>query len=422
MAVPRVTPVATASSSVHAASTTPAIVAKEGEMSLASAALPSIGGKLVSSWPQAVMISGIIAAVVGVATAVFTSSVFAGIGFGLLGVISIVGVFVAQNAFEGAELQNSIAQLNRQNSFLDEQTGRVEHTAKQILAENARLKSAQEALEKRGEELLKENQRVVQANKDLEKSLQDIRVANRAMADHRAALERKIIEMQQVVARAQQLLQSFLRTNVEFASRIGAFTAVVRDLGSTEEEIRATVTNFERVVADEMPQLTAQIDLARALSDHIQSHMTSQNDSLRRLSADYANQVTRLTASVTTLTASNATLERLAAEFAAREASIASATATIDAARDGLTALIPSAEARIQGMSTERERLEREIAALISTKDAIIAEMSRARTELQAFVTSKTVELRLLQERIGSARASTAESTTSVPTAALVPA
>jgi len=386
MSVSKVSTAATPPSPVKVASTLPATSAKESEMSIAGAVLPSIAGKLVSTWPQSVMISGIVAAVVGVAAAIFTSSLFAGIGFALLGVISIVGVYLAQNAFEGAELQNSIAQLGRQNTFLDQQTAKVELTAKQIIEENTKLKSAQVILAQKTEELQKENQRVVQANKDLEKALQDLGAANRIMREGSATLERRIADMQQVVVQAKQSLQTFLRRNVEFASRVGAFTSASEGLGQTEAQMQATLAGFERITTAEIPVLTAQIEFARALSDHIHAHMTEQNEALHRISEEFAAQVARLDASVARLTASNESHQRIAEGFAGREVSIGLVTTTMESIRGGLTDLVPPVNAHIQAMSTEREHLAAEIESLTRVKDAMIAEMARLRVELEGLI------------------------------------
>lgn len=405
MSVSNVSGAATLPSTVKGTSTLPASSAKEAEMSIAAAVLPSIAGKIVSTWPQSVMIAGIVAAVVGVAAAVLTSSLFAGIGFALLGVISIVGVFVAQDAFEGAELQNSIALLGRQNTFLDQQTAKVELTSKQIIAENAKLKSAQVTLGQKADELQKENQRIIQANKDLEKALQDLAAANRSIREGSASLERRIADMKQVVVQANQILQTFLRRNLEFASSVGAFASASAGLGRTEAEIQGTLAEFERVTTEEIPQIRAQIELAQALSDRINTHMTEQNESLRRISEGYAAQITRLDATVAGLTASIQSYERLAADFIAREDSIRQATTAMESARGGLTALAPTVEAQIQAIAAQRERLAAEVIALTGVKDALIAELARLRGEFDALVSSKRAELATLQEQLRLARA-----------------
>lgn len=395
MTVAKVTTITTASPAV----------AKEEESSIAGNVFPSIGGRMVSSWSQSIMIAGIVVAVIGVAAAVFTSSVFAAVGFALLGVISALGVYVAQNAFEGEQLQNSIAQLNRQNSFLDEQTGKIEGTSRLIIAENARLKSAQEMLEGKARELQRENQRMVQANKDLEKAFQDMGAANRAMTENRAALDRKIVEMQQFVSNAKQVLQGFLRINVEFASRVGAFASVVSGLGRTEAQVRATVSEFEHVSTTELPQLTQQLQLARDLSNHIHTHITAQNESLHKLSEDYRAQVTRLEASVAPITTYNASLERQDVAFAAREASIGVATANMETEKRALTELAAELELQRQGIATERERITDEVASLTSIRTQRVEELSRINAELGRLIASKIAELASLQAQIRAARA-----------------
>lgn len=372
----------------------PPAIAKQEGAAIATAAVGTLVGRSVTSWAQTCMIIGVVAAVVGVATALFTSSIFAAVGFGLLGVVSAIGVFATQNAFDSEQLQNSIARLSQEHAFLDEQTKKMEAAALLAEQQSKYFKEAEARLNVKVRELEAENLRIQRANKDLEKALADMKAANQQLAENKEALGRRIAGLEQAVQSAKQVLKDFLTTNVEFAARIGVFSTSVAGLVRAEEQMRKTIETLNTAAHTEIPNLEKFIELGNALGEYLVSHVRSQTESHHKLLEEYRAEIARLESASITLRTHIADNEEMAKRFADREVSLIAAGQAIAKENERLAALSATIENQKAEMAAEREGLAAEVTALTATKTDLLDQLVKLREAIE----TKIAKLEALKE------------------------
>lgn len=374
----------TAKVSAAPAEKMPSPAVKQEGAAIAAAAIGTFGGRSVTSWAQTGMIIGVIASVAGVALAIFTSSIFAAVGFGLLGVVSAIGIFTTQNAFDEEQLQNSITRLNQEHAFLDEQTKKMEAAGALAEQESKRFKDSEARLAARVNELEAENFRIQQANKDLEKALTDMKAVHRQLADNKEALEKRIATLEQGVQVAKGVLRDFLTTNVEFAARVGVFSSSVGGLVMAEAQIRRTIETLHTAVHTEVPNLEKFVELGNALGLYLISHVEAQREAHHKLIDEYRTEIARVERASAVLRAHAIDSEEMAKRLAEREASIQLAGQSVAKENEKLTALSAAIEKQRGELAAERERISGEIAALSATKTELVAQLEKVRETVEA--------------------------------------
>ena len=355
------------------------IAGKEG-LAVASAVVPSLAGHSVTSYAQSFMIAGIIISVIGVATAIFTTSILVGVGFGLAGIVSIVGVFVAQSAFEGEQLQNSIAQLSRQNVFLEDQRIRLDSACRLLQGENDRLKEAQGSLDIKHKELERENIRIGQISSDLRASLEGLAGANALLSESRSVVVSQVVRLQGYVTEAKTTLQTFLETHREFSTTVSSFTGAIANLDKTEDLILRAITDLENEVVAAIPTLKSHVALATEISGYIGSRIETQRQQQSLAIDAYRNQITALTTHIESLERYVRDLERINAGFASQIQGSEVIESLQGEYRNAIAPLIRTLEDSSSRFETERgllraeaETLQTTFTTLVAEKDALLA-------------------------------------------------
>jgi chromosome segregation ATPase len=343
--------------------------ARQESIAVAATVIPSLAGKSVTGWTHSFMMLGVAVAVVGVAASIFTGTMMATVGFGALGVVSLVGVFVAQSAMEGEMLQNSISQLNEQNAFLDDQTKKMDGAFKTIKKENEKLKATHGILEAKVQMLERENTRLIKASKDLDVALHSLSESNKSLEIKKVTLEKKVGDFEQYLRESLGVLDHFVGTNIEFASRVRLFCGAIKGLEDLEGNIRSMVGSLEDCVGENFPDLKERLLLAKMISQNLKMVLSEDKESQRALIDDYSAQM--------------AIAERTSKEFVSYGESF---DQSIKGISDRQTQMIDV----VQNLERERSELE-EMARLLEMKRQQFIE------EKQAF--SHEVEaLKALQE------------------------
>jgi chromosome segregation ATPase len=343
--------------------------ARQESAAVAAAVIPSLAGRSVTGWTHSFMMLGVAVAIVGVAASIFTGTMMATVGFGALGVVSLVGVFVAQSAMEGEMLQNSISQLNEQNAFLDDQTKKMDGAFKTIKKENEKLKATHGVLEAKIVMLEKENTRLMKASKDLDVALHSLSESNRSLEVKKVTLEKKVGDFEQYLRESLAVLDHFVGTNIEFASRVRLFCGAIKGLEDVEGSVRTMVGSLEDCVGGNFSDLRERLSLVKMISQDLKIVIDQDKVLQRALIDDYSAQM--------------AIAERTSKEFASYGQSFDQSIGKIS---DRQTDMLVVAQ------NLERQRVELEqMARVLEAKRLQFVE------EKQAF--SREVEaLRVLQE------------------------
>ncbi|MCX6990868.1 MAG: hypothetical protein NTX49_07400 [Chlamydiae bacterium] len=354
-------------------SVAPAIVSHEGA-AIASAVVPSLAGRSITSYAQSFMIAGIIISVMGVAAAIFTSALLTGVGFGLAGIVSVIGVFVAQSAFEGEQLQNSIAQLNLQNAFLDGQRLRLDSSVTLLKGENDRLQQAQGGLDLKYKELEGENARIQQLSSALGLSLQGMTTANHVLSESKSVLIAKVAQLQGYVAEGKATLQTFVDTHREFSTKVGVFAEAIARLDNTEGVIRSAIVDLEMQGAASLPGLREHVTLATEISGYIRSRMQEEKEEQSLAIEGCRQEIASLRTHIGSLQGCVRDLERINAAFTSGlQVSEAIAGLQLEH-RDALTALIRALEESSARFERERRQLRTQAEDLQTTFRQLVVE------------------------------------------------
>ena len=374
-------------SNVSLASAAPAMISHEGA-AIAAAVVPSLAGRSITSYAQSFMIAGIIISVIGVALAIFTSVLLTGVGFGFAGIVSVIGVFIAQSAFEGEQLQNSIAQLKGQNAFLEDQRVKLDAAIILLKGENDHLKFFQRSLDLKCKELEEENARIHQLSTDLRLSLQGMTAVNHVLSESKSVLIAKVAELRGYVAEAKSTLQGFVATHTEFSSRVLVFAGAIAKLDATEEVIRSAITDLETRATASLPVLRDHVTLAREISDYIQTRLQEQTQQQSGSIEAFRKEVATLGSHIKGLQDYITELERINAGFALQMEGSQSIASLQGEHREALTSLIRTLDESSARFERERglfraeaERLQTTFRSFVEERDALILAMQEPLTQ-----------------------------------------
>lgn len=334
------------------------------------------------NWSQMVMLAGVALSVAGVAFAFFSSNTLAMYGFGALGIVSIIGVFVAQSALEAEQLETSISELNDQNAFLQAQAHRVHVTIRSVKNERDHLLAVKTVLEQNVKRVEGENVRLTEILKRLEESLKALATSNRGLNEQNVQLEKRISELKQTVASLEHFLEQFFQLKEQFSRKFTMFAQSTASLGVSEQHIAHLIETLEGIRQQGVASMQEHVALAKSLIDHLKGHLDGEKEGQRQAIIELRDHVGHIETSCSSVASARLSLEQTHAHLRDDYSSMSSVLESIELEKRRVEELSVALEASSQSIALERRAFCGEVEALKETKDDLERVFS---TTLRAF-------------------------------------
>ena len=211
-------------------------------------------------WHQGSMLAAIVVAVVGVAIAFFSQSIFAGVGFALLGVTGGLGLWISQDALDAAQLKATLSKVADDNKQLE-----AAHKAEQVLTkryrdETVRLEGLTRDFGRQVTDLRGVNESLTLSKGALEEASRALGVRNQELETQNGVLQQRVVDLTRLLEGLKQQVQQFLQETVRFGEIEGAFQGTVTALHQDTLQIEGVERAFH-------------VDLTK-LTDHLASAKT----------------------------------------------------------------------------------------------------------------------------------------------------
>jgi chromosome segregation ATPase len=259
-----------------------------------SYAIPFLASSKYSGCSQTVMMIATVAAVIGVAMSIFSQNIPAIIAFSSMGLISIMGVFIAESALEGEKLEGALNELKKQNFLLKEHTGRMTAAVKSINSENTRLQLSHDQLKGEAEGLEEDKSSLKRSIKSLESSLQRLSDSNKVLKENEEILEKRLSDLSKHVAGLSEVHTMLLETNLQFTQQVGLFHDIVVNLESSKDTVNQLIGQLSNCDGMDPYALKEMLALTKALVENILAALLEDREKQSELLDQYNQKFSSL--------------------------------------------------------------------------------------------------------------------------------
>lgn len=387
--------------------TAPAAFAAERNISSAMGnAAPLLSARRISGCSQTTMMISVVVAVVGVAMSIFSQNMPAAIGFGCQCIISIIGVFVAESAFEGERMLGAISELNQQNSVLQQQTEKMSRALSLMQGENIRLEGNNTTLGERAKDLEEENISLIDLTKNLQKSFKALSECNKSLKNQEEFLRKKVDDLQQYVNLLKDAHSLFMETNTQFTGSVSVFHRVVSTLSETEGRFKELIGAFEASNMIEDPASKERLALAKVLLDSFQIHIQNDRGMQEQILERYKQQFSLFEERLVEVNRLNDFLMSSIEILVHIQHEMESSCKILDEQRSELFALIRSVALEKETIAREREMTSEAQSAFIALQQSILSSISSPLRQMEEMIRQKDIEIVLLRNRLEEEQAS----------------
>lgn len=322
-----------------------------------------------NKWPQSLMLGGVVASVIGISIVFFTSSIFTGIGFTLLGVFSVIGLFIRTAAEDvkdtAIRLQRVAEKEKTAASSLDATAIGLKLTLDQINKRNAELRVTVGTLQNS----------VNQQNS----SIQALEATSRELKADKLRLEGQLSQLREVLDTFRGGLSAFNQQNLQLKTALGILDRDLPALPNIELALGEAAGRLDEVLKRNLGELNRSILISRRDSTAVLERLQQQVSSLSSDATTLREQVTRLHATEQGLASTTSQLQRVMAsrnETARKLELVRSEHATLE---DSIKGTLLALKETREGL---RESISRSAVVMTNEGD----ELSRTIAEFGAFI------------------------------------
>lgn len=211
---------------------------------------------------RTVVTVSVVVAVAGLAAAIFTSQLFAAVGFALFGASSLLlGVWGVSHDARLDKLKKALAQDALK---FEEGNRKIAALTLQLAQQQAAFAQERIALQGQVDRFQQQNGLLANAQRNLEGDLERLRQDNRQLLQTKAALEAALNQLKLAQEGIRAQVQEFLHLNLQMGRHVGAFQQGGAQLAQTEQQLQGAVGALDARFDENMGQLSQHIQLGKA--------------------------------------------------------------------------------------------------------------------------------------------------------------
>ena len=227
----------------------------------AVAALPRPGCCSCELHKTVVAVS-VVVAVAGLAAAIFTSQLFAAVGFALFGASSLLlGVWGASH---DARLDKLKKALGQDAARFEEGNRKIAALTLQLAQQQAVFAQERVALQGQVDRFQQQNALLADAQRRLEADRLRLHEENQHLLQTKAALEAALAQLKLAQEGIKAQVQEFLALNLQMGRHVGAFQQGGAQLAQTEQELQGAVGALDARFDENIGQLANHLQLGKA--------------------------------------------------------------------------------------------------------------------------------------------------------------
>ncbi|MBM3207673.1 MAG: hypothetical protein FJZ57_03595 [Chlamydiae bacterium] len=373
-----------------------ALEQKQEAASLITAAMPSMKGKCISNFSQSVMMMGIVAAVVGVSIAIFTSNTIAGIGFGMCGIVSLMGVYVIDGAEELKRMQASVDQLNQQERFFHGQTRLIDQAFKSVSKDTDRLEREGSLFKAQLQMLNATNSRLDHAYKELETALKLMGDAGGSYSKNREEIQKRVSEMKSFISQSQVALKEYKDTNVQFTGYVARFSRTVLGMGQVEEKIEKALNAFA-VQNGDTPGTTEQVKNAEEIMGYLKTYLDAQHIDHMEVVHSFDKHFHTMESSLRDLTTLQQRIQQTSSFMEPTQQLIQQSSIALKKESESVSALVSHLTGNKEAIEFQRGEVAGQFQALKMAQDQILHLVQEASIRAEARLRDKEDQLQRIR-------------------------
>lgn len=210
-------------------------------------------------WHKASMIAAIAVAVIGVALAFFSQSIFGGVGFALLGVTGGLGLWISQDALDAEALKTTLSIIREDNKKLEAAQKTEQLLMKRYKDETVRLERLTGDFRRQITDLRGVNEALVFSKTTLEQASRGLGVRNQELEHQNEMLQQRVADLTRLLEGLKQQVAQFLQGIGRFSEVEGAFQGTA----ATLHQDTLHVEGVERAFHVDLTKLSEELALAR---------------------------------------------------------------------------------------------------------------------------------------------------------------
>ncbi len=211
---------------------------------------------------KTVVAVSVVVAVAGLAAAIFTSQLFAAVGFALFGASSLLlGVWGASH---DARLDKLKKALGQDAARFEEGNRKIAALTLQLAQQQAVFAQERVALQGQVDRFQQQNHLLADAQRRLEADGLRLRGENQQLLQTKAALEAAVGNLKLAQDGIKAQVQEFLALNLQMGRHVGAFQQGGAQLAQTEQELQGAVGALDARFDENIGQLANHLQIGKA--------------------------------------------------------------------------------------------------------------------------------------------------------------
>jgi len=261
-----------------------------------------LASRINCKWQEIVMLAGVAIAIIGLVSALLTSSYFQAVAFGVLALATLYAFVHIRNNADLSNIDDDTKALQKENTKLLQSQKKLLASEKSLRTAYTKLTDKYTALDKTFTDLKKSNDDYKKVNTDLQKNIKTFHDTNETLRKSNEQISAKVQELERNLKAAKDELRLFLDHQKELGKSLGSFEQDISHLDATGKDIDSKVARLDHTFDEDVQQLSEEIQRAKLVSERAFSSMRDQleglkarNDALTATEANMQRNLERMT-------------------------------------------------------------------------------------------------------------------------------
>jgi chromosome segregation ATPase len=344
------------------------------------------------SWQKRFLMANVAIAVAGFALSIFAAAPIAILGYGLLGVVSAVGLYISKDVIDGKKLQELTSLLAERDEKIEQSQKIAADLQKALREQQVLLDNADHHLRDSLAAVSRENEAFKARNEELEKVTIHLQNENRFMKKNNDELQEKMEVISTLMGDMSGQVHSLVSEQLALGKQVDAFSHQATGLSELSRTLDGSVERFEESFEADFLRLSKQLEALGAVSKTILASASEEKASLQK-------QIVNLSSIGSEVAEKIKALDQKMQQMSERENEFLATIAHLEQTKNDLLLSQKKSDELERTLSEKTKALMEIESKIVQDKAQFTEKMQRVHEEISRISQEKIKELDALNEQ-----------------------
>lgn len=344
------------------------------------------------SWKKGFLMANVAIAVAGLALSIFAAAPIAILGYGLLGIVSSVGLYISKDVIDGKKLQELTSLLAERDEKIEQSQKIAADLQKALREQQVLLDNADHHLRDSLAAVSRENEAFKARNEELEKVTIHLQNENGFMKKNNDELQEKMKVISTLMGDMSGQVHSLVSEQLALGKQVDAFSHQAGALSELSRTLDGSVERFEDSFEADFSRLSKQLEALGALSKTILTSVSEEKASLQK-------QIVNLSSIGSDVAEKIKALDQKMQQMSEREKEFLATIAHLEQTKNDLLLSQKKSDELERTLSEKTKALMEIESKIVRDKAQFTEKMQRVNEEIYRISQEKIKELNALNEQ-----------------------